>query len=279
MQRQQPRCAIVLSVPTSLVPESGIEVLDQASGLRRMLQRPCVRVLPVIGSDGARWVATMLSEALVRLGERVLLIEQGSATDRQQPVESSPTHSLDDLLGDRCEYADAVVVARSGVQCAYLRDHHGGLGKQRLTAGQWLGAFAHAPEPADLALIHFSHPAAVARFMESEGEILLTTGSNAASIRAAYLNIKRTCARSHRYRVVVVGEGGASSAAIVHSRISGTALRFLGIAPDYAGEVPAPHHDAKTENTETTMHAFAQLASRTLGWRLAEFPALRGTRS
>ncbi|MFM9885929.1 MAG: MinD/ParA family protein [Burkholderiales bacterium] len=245
--------------------------LDQASGLRRMLTRSTVRVLPVIGHEGSHWVATMLARALVGLGERVLLIDQGDGACGRM-LGTEPAYSLDELVAGHCEYADAISIASSNVQLALIRDQLKGLKKRGLTVGQLLGAFAHAPEPADLVLIHFSQPAAIARIMDIEGEILLTTGGNPASIRSTYLTIKRTCARPHRYRVVVVGEPDESSAAQAHSRISGTALRFLGIAPEFEGAVPSASFPSQDEDPSTTAGAFAQLATRALAWRLAEFP-------
>ncbi len=244
---------------------------DQASGLRRMLTRSTVRVLPVIGHEGSEWVATMLARALIGLGERVLLIDQGDG-ECGRMLGSELAYSLDDLVAGRCEYADAIAIASSNVQVALIRDQLKGLKKRGLTVGQLMGAFAHAPEPADLVLIHFSDPAAIARIMEIEGEILLTTGGDPASIRSTYLTIKRTCARPHRYRVVVVGERDESSAALVHSRISGTALRFLGIAPEFEGAVPSASISSQDEDPSIIADAFAQLATRALAWRLAEFP-------
>ena len=70
---------------------------DQASGLRRMLTRSTVRVLPVIGHEGSEWVATMLARALGGLGERVLLIDQGDG-DCGRILGSELAYSLDDLV-------------------------------------------------------------------------------------------------------------------------------------------------------------------------------------
>jgi hypothetical protein len=246
---------------------------DQAAGLRRLLTRPTVRALLVLGHEESDWVAAMLAEALVARGERVLLIDQGPG-DCHRHLGIDCTHSLEDLAAGECGFSEAIAVTPSGLQVARVRNDFSELKKRATSTGTFLGGLAAAPEPADFVLIHFSNPAAIARLMDSEAEILLTTGADQASIQTTYLNIKRTCARLHRYRVVVVGDDQESNALSVHERIASTALRFLGIGPEFVGEVPAAKSGADAGISSTVTAAFAQLASRALAWRLPEFPAI-----
>jgi MinD-like ATPase involved in chromosome partitioning or flagellar assembly len=246
---------------------------DQAAGLRRLLTKPTVRALLVVGHAESDWVAAMLAEALVALGERVLLIDQGLGTCHQH-LGIAHTRSLEDLVAGRCKTDDAIVATPSGLQVALVRDDFSQLKRIAMSTGNFLGGLAGAPEPADLVLIHFSNPAAIARLMDSEAEILLTTGADQGSMQTTYLNIKRTCARLHRYRVVVVGDDKNANAAAVHERIAATARRFLGIAPDFEGAVPSANSRSRAGIPSTFNAAFAQLASRVMAWRLPEFPVL-----
>lgn len=263
---QQPRASSKTGAP-------GV-VRDQADGLRRLLTRPTVRALLVLGNEESGWVAAMLAEALVLRGERVLLIDQGQG-ECHQHLGLEPTHSLEALAGGQCNAAEAITMTASGLQVALVRSDFSEMKERGVTTKEFLGKFGLAPAPVDFILVHFSNPAAVARFMDSEAEILLTTGVDPASIQTTYLNIKRTCARPHRYRVVVVGDRKSANASSVHERIASTALRFLGIAPDFEGEVPAAESRSAIGIASTFAAAFEQLASRVMAWRLPEFPVLQ----
>lgn len=247
-----------------------LEAPDQAAGLRRILQRRAVRVLPMLGSARDYWVAVLLAAALARQGERVLLIDQGEG-EAARALGVQPAHTLGDMIAGRCELDEAVGAGVSGVHAGVAGDLFEHLRTQDIAADVFFSAFAHVPAPVDLVLVRVTQPAVIARCMADEGEILLSTSSEAAALFAAYSGVKRSCARSHRYRTVVHGVDNAAQAHAVYQRVARTAERFLGIAPLYAGHIPVGSYEpAKPLHTAATQAA-DRLAAQLVTWPLAAF--------
>lgn len=246
--------------------------LDQAAGLRRILQRRAVRVLPMLGAEHDHWVAVLLAEALARRGERVLLIDQGEGA-AARALGARPKHTLGDMIVGRCELDEALCVGTQGVHVGLAGDAFDQLRALDISAELFFSAFAHAPAPVDLVLVRVCQPAVIARCLADEGEILLSTSSQAAALFAAYSSVKRSCARSHRYRTLVHGVDSAEQAQAVYERVARTAERFLGIAPLYAGHIPLGAHEPGPSHRASVTRAAERLAAQLVTWPLAEFAA------
>ncbi len=244
--------------------------LDQAAGLRRILQRRAVRVLPMLGSGSEHWVAVLLAEALARQGERVLLIDQG-AGEAAAALDVQPRHTLGEVLAGRCELDDAVGLGVHGVHAAVAGDLFERLRAHDIGAEAFFSAFVHVPAPIDLVLVRVTQPAVIARCLDEEGEILLSTSTDAPGVFAAYSNVKRSCARSHRYRVVVHGVDAPAHAHAVYQRVARTASRFLGVAPLYAGQLPIDPQPSADSPRRLAARAAERLAADVVTWPLAAF--------
>lgn len=252
--------------------DSVMRVLDQAAGLRRMLQPRVVRVLPVLDSGRDYWLAALLAEALARQGERVLLIDQGDGA-AAGALGIRPRHTLAEVISGRCELDEAIGVGSQAVQAALAGELFALLRAQSISAEAFFGAFAHIPAPLDLVLLRVTQPAVIAQCLVDEAEILLSTSAAAPALFNAYSNLKRTCARAHRYRMVVHGIAGAAEAFAVHERVARTAERFLGIAPQFAAHFPVAPGERGGSRHAIAAHAAEQLAAQVVSWPLAQFPS------
>lgn len=250
---------------------NAMRVMDQAAGLRRMLQPRAVRVLPVLDSGRDYWLTALLAEALARQGERVLLIDQGDGA-AAGALGIRPRHTLAEVISGYCELDEAIGVGTHAVQAGVAGELFALLRAQAISAQAFFAAFAHIPAPFDLVLLRVTQPTVIAQCLADEAEILLSTSAAAPALFSAYSNLKRTCARQHRYRMVVHGIAGETQAYAVHARMARTAERFLGNAPLFAGYIPMNPGEPDGTRNAAAAHAAAQLAAQVVSWPLAQFP-------
>jgi hypothetical protein len=232
-----------------------------------------VRLLPVLGVGRDEWVCAGLADALAGTGERVMLIDQGDGACIEA-LGPRPRQDLAALASGRSELADAISSSSAGVQLCLAGDIFKTAAAEGISADAFFGAFAHAPEPVDLVLVHVTRPAPLLKFFDREAEILLASSAESGAVRAAYCNVKRTCARQHRYRLVVYGVSDAARARQVHERFARTNERFLGVSPRLAG-----HLVGAGKGSGCRGGTFTQLAAQIVQWRLAEFASPDAVRS
>lgn len=266
-----------------LIPVAGA---DQAAGLRSLLKRRSLRLLPVLGDHETRSpgaCAAQLAQGLARAGHKVMLLDAGGAALDALALRADG--DLADLLDGTRDFDRVVVRGAAGLQALAARH-----GLPALIAGDAAGSdffagFMRLGEPPDMLVL--SLPALEATdgrlwlpLDGGAGESLLVMAPGQRALTAAYAVIKQASApatgMAPAFRVLINGADGERDARAICRQLSDTARRFLGVAVGYAGNVPrnargqpfaagaagAPHAEAA--------RAFARIAAEVPGWRLAE---------
>ena len=266
---------------------------DQAAGLRSLLARTSVRVLPVAGSgssSGHSAITAQLAQCAAggAVAAQVAVLDQTGGEVARRLGLTAP-HDLDDMLTGRLEF-DAVA-RRIGAW--RLLPAQRGL-TRLLAAGAARPAFFRGflalREPVTLALLNLDHDEV--RLPQTEdgdgGELLLVTTPHSASMQAAYARIKqigRVRARAQgtadypaacTIRVLVNGAVNYTESRRVFRALADTARNFLAIEPVYAGALPpddagVPFGVNRRVPTPACAAALAQIAAALPAWGLAEY--------
>ena len=268
--------------PATLPPAA-----DQAAGLRHLLKRRTLRVLPVLGdhdsvSQGA--CAAHLAQSLARGGRSVMLLDAvGPAV---AALALKRPRDLIELIRGAAEIGEVAQRVGPGLRVMAAREGLAMLVEADAAGDDFFAGFLRLAEPVDTVVINLAPlPAADGGawlpLREARGEALLVMAPGEQSLTSAYATIKQMVASPDRaeppaFRVVVNGATGERDARAACRQLADTARRFLGAAVTYAGNVPrdargrplgaglgtVPHADAA--------RALARLAGQVAGWRLAE---------
>jgi flagellar biosynthesis protein FlhG len=241
--------------------------LDQAAGLRRMLGRPAVRVLPLASSmDGAAQaaLALRLAGALLQLGNRVVVLD-ASRGEVAAALGLAARRDLLELLQGEKEFADVALAGPEGLRVVPaargidLLEQAGAARYHDL-----FGAFAALSEPADLVLLNCApgdvHPAC--RAASGGREVVLALQTDAESVTDAYALIKTALRRDgqHSFRMLFSGASPLEAGPLL-GRMSAAALRFLEVELRSGGVIPRTGAGA----------ACRAVANASYGWNLPVF--------
>ena len=257
---------------------------DQAAGLRNLLKRRTMRVLPVIGdhdSAGQGACVGQVALGLARNGRSVILLDAVGAAMGALGVR--PQADLISMIHGEREFAEVAVRCAPGLRAVAAIEGLPALVAADAAGTDFFSGFMRLTEPADMVVVNLpsAPPAAGGRWLpllSDQTEALLVMGTGERSLTAAYAAIKQAAAApregSAAFWVLVNGADGERDARAACRQLSDTARRFLGATVGYCGNVlrntrgvafgagAAPHADAA--------RAFARVASEALGWRLAE---------
>lgn len=251
--------------------------LDQATGLRRMLRRPAVRVLPILGPHGAPWLVAALARVLSGAGERVLVIDQAGEVIARELRIARPL-ALDDFL-DGVRFVGPSPFGAEEIRVLAASRGLERLGGQGIPMEQFfaaLASLAEGDEPCDLVIIHLTEPRAIARIVDPDAEILMATGVSESWIERTYRAIKAATPEHRQFKVLINGANDLSAAMRTYRRIARTAEKFLGLVPAYGGFLPAESFAMQGQGSPSSsaqMRAVARLAAGLGDWPLAEYPA------
>lgn len=266
-------------------------VSDQAAGLRRILARRSMRVLPlasVLERGAQARLAVHLGAALSHLGSRVVILDE-SRGDVATVLGLRPRYELLHLLEGQKKFeevaiegADAlrVVSAARGIESM---EHADDKGWQEL-----FGAFASLSDPPGVVVLNCRPGSAYAACRAAAGshEVVLALDSGTESMTEAYALIKsalRECGQ-RRFRLVFAENRPDAAAADVAveplaARIVETARSFLGVELRLGGVLPK--HEAldcalrqsivSSDPAHPAASAFLSLADAVTGWNLPEF--------
>lgn len=274
----------IRSTPGAAAPASVIA--DQAAGLRSLLKRRALRVLPVFGDqDPAAHGAcsAQLALALAGAGHQVILLDaSGSALDA---LALRADADLLEMIEGRRDFAAVALRAAAGLRVIDARAGLPMLIAANAAGSDFFGGFLNLFEPAEILLLNL--PA----LATPEGRLWLPMAGNAAesllvtmpgerALTAAYALIKQAAApaaidalAAPAFRILVNGADGERAARAIGRQLSDTARRFLGVAVGYAGNLPSNtrgrgHVGAGAPHAEAA-RAFARIAAEVPGWRLA----------
>lgn len=269
--------------PSRPLPAAGASA-DQAAGLRSLLKRRTLRVLPVLGdhdSHGQGACAAQVALALARCGRSVILLD--AAGGALAALGLRPRTDLLSLIHGENEFADVAMRCAPGLRAVAGIDGMPALVAAGAANADFFAGFMRLAEPADLVVLNLppAPPAQGGRWLplfEESGEALLVMGAGERSLTAAYAAIKMAASPprdgSASFRILVNGADGEREARATCRQLSDTARRFLGATVGYCGNVlrntrgvafgpgAAPHAEAA--------RAFSRVANEAQGWRLAE---------
>ena len=214
---------------------------DQAAGLRSLVEREGLRVLPVFGAGpgvGGGAIAAGLAQELAGASRALLLDQTGEAL---VPLGLAPGRDLIDLLHGRLEFGE--VVQRAGK----LRAVNAREGLTRLLeAGQagadFFGGFLRLADPADMVVMLLdSTSATLPEIVQSGHEVLIVATPRPAALTAGYARIKQLAEASDAgvvFRVLVNGATDEAQAQAVYRSLATTAREFIGVRVRFAGWLP-----------------------------------------
>lgn len=256
---------------------------DQAAGLRSLLQRRTLRLLPVLGDQDAAGqgaCAAQLALALGRAGKNVILLDAGGGALASLGVQ--PRAELMALLRGEAVFDEAASRLAGGVRAVAATDGLPALLQADAAGTDFFAGFLRLPEPAELIVLNLPAvpPPGAACWLpliDASAEALVVMGAGEQSLTAAYATIKQAWARPPSpppsFRVLVNGAEGEREARAASRKLADTARRFLGAAAGYCGNVPRnargqPFRAGALPHAEA-VRAFARLAVDAQGWRMA----------
>lgn len=254
---------------------------DQAAGLRCLLARKRLRVLPVAaGMRGVGKTTLLLGVACAAAaaGQRVVVLD-ASGGDVATALGLTWRRELVHLLNGEREFRDVVLPGPAGIGIvpaakgvAALLD--AGKGGDDLFRG-----FTRLAARPDLVL--FNTPAKDGcALLPEESELLIVTRTDREAVTATYARLKEFTRRHGRERFrLFVNRAAPAAARALHAHMAGVARRFLGAELAWGGCL-ADEDVLRAGGPAAAAHhagAFGALAQALLKWPLAEY-SRAGTR-
>jgi flagellar biosynthesis protein FlhG len=258
--------------------------LDQASGLRRLLNARGALSLTVLGGRagvGAASCVLNLAVAASMRGRQVLVIDETGRICTQLGITS--THHLALVLSGHCTLSDALIPIGEGLHLLPARYGADSLGQIPQARRAWLTQDCAALEPAPdliLAAAPGRPEQQVISLSLASQAVALVASPDAAALTGAYSLIK-TLAQDYgvrQFHLIAARTRGDSEANTVFTNLTQASGRFLGASVRPLGTIP---HDPKvaqaTRLRRTTLHAFpdspAASAYREMAERLERLPS------
>lgn len=258
---------------------------DQAHGLRALLQRRVLRLLPVLPAGDAAaqgTAAALLARELAAAGRNVILLDQTGACAPLLGVK--PRHDLLALIEGAEEFGAVAVRAAAGLRYVAAAAGLPALIGAGAAGEAFFAGFLNLSEPADMIVLNLAGtldgggtvwlPA-----FAGSGAALLVAGTAEREVTGAYAAIKQAhagAAHAPLFRVMVNGAAGEREARVLAATIGDAAHRFLGAAVTYAGHVPPTASGAPlgralpSQRHPEAVQAFARLVRELGAWPLAE---------
>lgn len=259
--------------------------IDQAEGLRRLLNRDFVRVITfTAGSRGVGKTQAVLNlaAALARQGKKVIALdEQAGSGNLAHALGLVPRFDLLDVIRRQRSLEDVLLPGPPGLEIVPAAKGVKALGQLSPEEQEWLvRSFQSLSDSVDVVLIDAiagldGHALSLTLAAQ---DVVVVLKPKAEAITDAYALVKRL-ARDYavqRFRVLVtqVREPGEGEA--LFKNFATAARRFIGLVPEFMGEVPAdaalqqatrlnqPVVDAFPTGEAAT--AFRRLAEKVDGW-------------
>jgi len=256
-------------------------LIDQAAGMRQMVQNKPVRVIAVTsgkGGVGKTNVSVNLAVSMARMGDRVMLMDADLGlgnVDVQLGLQARL--NLSHVLANEVELDDIVLDGPEGI--GVLPAASGIKRMAELTPGENTGlihAFSALQRPVDTMIVDTAAGIAdsVVRFAQAASEVVVVVCDEPASITDAYAMIK-VLSREHdieRFHVVAnmvrnVGEGRR-----LFDKLNAAASRFLDVTLVHLGSVPFDDYLRRAIQRQTPVtkafggapssRAFAEIADK-----------------
>jgi flagellar biosynthesis protein FlhG len=254
---------------------------DQAMGLRRMLARERLRVLPIVAGQRGAGKTTLLlgiACAAAAAGQRVAVLDP---SDGEVAAALSLTWrwELVHLLEGAREYREVALAGPAGIGIVPAAKGVAALLEAGRGGDELFGGFARLSARPDLMLLNVpaKDPAACA-LLPQDAEMLVVTRTDRGSVTATYSRLKALSRRHgrRRFRLVVNGAPEAEARGL-HRHMAAVARRFLDAELAYGGSLgqQAALRAGGPRAAAACAAGFEALARALADWRLAEYPVGR----
>jgi len=251
---------------------------DQAEGLRRLLVRPSLRVVTVVGARqglGATSVVVNLAAALSRAGKQVLVLDENLAHDNiANALALKPRFDLLNSVRDDMNWRDVVLHSASGIHVmpvaraiqalSILSEAERGRLLENLSAASW---------GKDVVLVDATTDGhSVCASLSGDEPLLLVLNATADGITESYALLKQMAAQNGRqaFDLVVNKARNEQESRTVFDNMAQVARRHLQVNLKYLGHIPldknmgraAKQHKPLVETLPgaPASHAFVELA-------------------
>jgi flagellar biosynthesis protein FlhG len=247
--------------------------VDQAEGLRRMLERPKPRLftfLSVLPAAEKQAMLFNLGASLREVASHVLLLDtSGGASEFYNKLLHPRMATLLEVARQERTLDDVIQALPQGIGLALLSRHSEPEGL-RQHAARIAEAFDSLAAQSDIVLFNGvldADDAFPIAAMES-GEIVIQVSTNSTSIKSAYILLKRLSDKLGRRRFNLLVTGGSEKEAqMVYDNIAQAASRYMAIQLDFLGAVPADEHLARAAGQGRTVIDAFPLASASLAFK------------
>jgi len=232
--------------------------IDQAEGLRRLLVRPSLRVITVVGASqglGATSVVVNLAAALVRAGKKILILDENVAPDNvANTLALKPRYDLLNSVRDNMAWRDVVLKTQTGLHVlpvakamramSKLDDREG----ERLLENLMAASFGM-----DVVLVDATADGhSVCASLSGDEPLLLILNATADGITESYALLKKMAVHHGRqaFDLVVNKAHSEQEALTVFANMARVAEQHLQVKLKYLGNIPLDEN----VNRATVMH-------------------------
>lgn len=260
--------------------------VDQAAGLRSLLSRSVLRILPVLSCDEDRVggvIAGRLALALARNGRNIVLLDGTGAAAAS--VGAAGARDLVDLLHGRADFDAVALAPAEGLRCLHATQGLPELIAAGAASEEFFAGFLRLESPPDTLVMTLPGQGyAGASWLPGSGEVLLVCSCGERGLTGAYAVIKRLVSETPidaapSFRLLINGASGEREARVQARHLSDTARRFLGVTASYAANLPrnalgqALGVSAGGGRHPDSDRTLARLAGESAMWRLTECAA------
>ena len=258
--------------------------IDQAAGLRRIMSRTTLRVLPVVsGMRGVGHTSTTINlvAALADSGHRIVVLDAGRALIAAA-LNLKARYELLHLLTGEKSIAETMLSADTFDVLPATK----GVEEFMLSAGaidELFSVVTNSDQLYDLAIM--AVPGAVAAALTSpDTEIAMVTSDDVHAIKSTYAAMKKLATEygRKRFRIIFNDVENSRMAQDAYARLADTSQKFLHVELALGGIVPcdpairrataANTHVFNLERSRARL-VFTSIAADVESWHLAEFTA------
>ena len=219
---------------------------DQAEGLRRLLLRPSLRVVTVVGASlnlGATSVVVNLAAALARAGKQVLVLDENLAHDNvANTLALKPRYDLLNSVRDDINWREVMLHTATGVHVLPVARAMQGLAKlSEKERERLLENLTAASLGMDVVLVDATTDGhSVCASLSGEEPLLLVLNATSNGVRDSYVLLKQMAVQNGRraFDIVVNKARNEQEARIVFENMAQVAQRHMQVTLKYLGNIP-----------------------------------------
>lgn len=219
---------------------------DQAEGLRRLLVRPSLRVLTVVGAQqglGATSVVVNLAAALSQAGKQVLVLDENLAHDNvANALALKPRYDLLNAVRDDISWREVMLQSATGVHVLPVARAMQALFKlSDAERARLLESLSAASWGMDVVLVDATTDGhSVCASLSGDEPLLMVLNATADGITESYALLKKLAAHLGRqeFDLVVNKARNAQEARTVFDNMAAVAQRHMRVKLNYLGNIP-----------------------------------------